>query len=583
MTRQGHAPYVALEKTHLGSALDQAVLRAKRRVRIGADPDYDLVYENFDVLHYLLQAPYLLDDPKVDVVRHFLESGEEQRLSPHPDFSMSEYVRRYPKKASGDRVRSPFLVWLKKGKAQGDIADPAPKFAEMAEVLGLPPAYMVDLVAERRRDLQQRLRTGTLGEMFARATEIEPLIGDVWTEISDPKLLPLSQEKVVDEITAIYRAQRAARFRRARIVLVINRARWGGGRRIEGHLAHALDRHIDPAEIVIVYTDDSTSGPMGRYPAGVREIDFARISQSLSGESAQHALVMFLRSFQADAIVNINSKMLYQAIRSYGRSLAVSERLFLVFFCNEQTALGTWRGWSLRYFYRTFDYVTGIITDSEYLARQLGDAYQLDEEARARVHVFHAPVEPTLPVFPNPPVRPGRRPQVFWAGRWDRQKRIDLFWEVTRLMPEVDFRMWGEPVMGGSARQMSTNVSVEGRYGHISEIPLHDADVWLYTSAWDGVPSLLLEVAMTGIPIVGSLVGGTSEVLTSEDGWPVVPEAGAADYVKALRDVLAAPEASRRRALALRERLLSQRTESKFARQAAKVLLVDPRRGEDAP
>ena len=62
---------------------------------------------------------------------------------------------------------------------------------------------------------------------------------------------------------------------------------------------------------------------------------------------------------------------------------------------------------------------------------------------------------------------------------------------------------------------------MEGRYGHISEIPLVEADVWLYTSGWDGVPSQLLEVAMTGIPIVGSLVGGTGEVLSEDDAWPV--------------------------------------------------------------
>ena len=57
--------------------------------------------------------------------------------------------------------------------------------------------------------------------------------------------------------------------------------------------------------------------------------------------------------------------------------------------------------------------------------------------------------------------------------------------------------------MGAQTQVLPRNVTVEGRYGHISEIPLAEADVWLYTSGWDGVPSQLLEVAMTGIPIVG--------------------------------------------------------------------------------
>ena len=80
--------------------------------------------------------------------------------------------------------------------------------------------------------------------------------------------------------------------------------------------------------------------------------------------------------------------------------------------------------------------------------------------------------------------------------------------------------------------------------------------MWLYTSSWDGVPSQLLEVAVTGIPIVGTLVGGTSEVLSEADAWPVGETAPAEAYVDAIRAVLADPADSRRRATALRDRML---------------------------
>ncbi len=571
----GRAPEVALEPTHLGPVMDEAVLQAKRRMRIGVNPDYDLVYENFDVLHYLLQSPRLLDEPEVDLIEHFLDNGPARRLSPDPDFSMAEYVRRYPKKAADGRQRSPYLAWLKHGKAAGDLADPAPRVMRMAHVLGLPPQQVVDLVVERRRDLQQRLRSGRLGEMFARATEIEPLIGDAWPEIARPRLLPASTAVVVDEFFAIHAAQEAAGFRRARVVFVINRGRWGGGRRMEGHLAHALASHIDPDEIVVIYTDESTEAPEGRYPEGVRQVDFAQIARDLPREQAQHALVMLLRTFRADAIVNVNSKLLYHALRTYGQALAASERLFLVFFCNEQTALGTWRGWSLRYFYRSFDYAAGVITDSEYLAGELTAAYRMGEKERERLHAVHAPVDVTLPVVALPTADLQRRPQVFWAGRWDRQKRMDLFLEIARQMPDVDLRMWGETVMGGGNLEIPANLRAEGRYGHISEVPLAEADAWLYTSGWDGVPSLLLEVAMTGIPIVGSRVGGTGEVLSEADAWPVAEDQGAETYVQAIRAVLADRGEARRRALGLRERMLRERPEKEFAKQAADLLLRD--------
>jgi glycosyltransferase involved in cell wall biosynthesis len=572
----GRAPDVELEPTNLGPAMDGAVLRAKRRMRIGVDREYDLLYENFDVLHYLLQAPHLIDEPETDLIEHFLEHGLEQGLSPHPDFSMSAYLGRHPRKTSAGRERSPYLLWLKRGKAAGDLADPAPSVKRMSQVLGLQPQEVVDLVVERRRDLQQRFRSGRLGEMFAKAVEVEPLIGATWTELARPKLLPLSTALVVDEVAALYRAQAAAGFRRARLVFVINRARWGGGRRMEGHLAHALTHQVDPDEIVVIYTDDSTEAPPGRYPQGVRQIDFAQLTHDLSKDQSEHALVMLLRTFHADAIVNVNSKLLYHAMRSYGRALAATERLFLTFFCNEQTAMGYWEGWSLRYFYRAYHFVEGVITDSQYLADELVATYRVPERDRGRLHVLSAPVDPRLPVVSQPPpADPQRRPQVFWAGRWDRQKRIDLFLEVARQLPDVEFRMWGESVMGAGAREVPPNVSLQGSYAHISDIPLAEADVWLYTSGWDGVPSQLLEVAVTGIPIVGSLVGGTREVLSEEDAWPVPGDLDAEAYVQAIQAVLTDPVESRRRALALRERMLRERTEKEFAKQATDLLLRD--------
>jgi glycosyltransferase involved in cell wall biosynthesis len=553
--------------------MDEAVVRAKRRMRIGADPDYDLVYANFDVLHYLLQAPHLLDLPDVDLVEHFLENGLAKRLSPHPDFSMTEYIGRYPQQAESRRERSPYLTWLKHGKAAGEIADPAPRLGRAAHVLGLQQQEVAELLTERRRDLQQRFRTGRLGEMFARAAQIEPLIGATWTEIASPKLLPISRHPVVDEVFAIYRAHEAAGFRRARVVFVLGSAGGEGGRRMERHLAHALGAHLDHDEIVVIRTDDSTKAPVHTLPDGVRQIDFARIARHLPEEQAQHALVMLLRTFHADAVVHVDSAMLYRALRSYGRALAATERLFLCFFGNEQTAMGTWQGWSLRYFYRTFDYVAGVITDSEHLARELIDTYRVRARDRDRLHVLRAPVDPEIPVQSEPPTGPGRRPQVFWAGRRGEQ-RIGLVREVARRMPDVDFRTWGgRPLLADEGGSLPSNVSVDGRYRPIRELPLAEADVWLHSSTSDGVPSQLLEVAMTGIPIVGALVGGTGEVLGEQDSWPVRDAADPEAYVQAIRDVLADTGESRRRSSSLRERMLRERSEKQFATHAVDLLL----------
>jgi glycosyltransferase involved in cell wall biosynthesis len=567
-------PEVVEERTNIGPKMDALVTRVRRNQRpLGLDPDYDLLRENFDYTHYMLQAQPLHDRPEVDPIRLFLRNGANASYSPNYNFSMKDYLSRHPERKEGPE-RSPYLEWVKRGRAAGEIADPAQGIEEMSQVLNLEPRQIVDEVVATRTDMMERLRTGKLGEVFAKATEVEPLIGALWNETARTRMIPLQGRNVAGQVAAIHACQEAADFRRARLVVAINRPRWGGGRRLEGHLAHALDGTIAPDDIVIVYTDKSGDPPQGRFPGGVREVDFAAAAEGLPDEHKQQALVSLLRSFNADAIVNLNSRALYGAMVPYGKALATTERIFLCFLVHEQRAQGNWFGFPLQFFYPHFDEVAGVITDSEYLRDHLTYLYQLSDADRRRIHVFRAPVEPELTPAPPAPAEPSRRPLVFWAGRWDRQKRVDIALEVARRMPDVDFRLYGEAVFRGDpVGQVPENVQLSDRYGHITDLDLEHADAWLYTSAWDGVPSLLLEVAMTEVPIVASLVGGVGEVLSDEDSWPVAEWEDPEAYEKALREILSDPAEARRRSHALRERLERDRTQRAYGEYAAEVLL----------
>jgi glycosyltransferase involved in cell wall biosynthesis len=569
---------VVEEPTYLGPVLDEAVARTRRRMRpSGVDTDYDLAYEHFDLAHFLMQARQMIESDDIDPLDVFLRNGAEAKASPEANFDMSAYLARHPEHASGPE-RSPYLEWLKRGRQSGEIADPAPGIESVAPVLGMTPIELVDELASTRSDLAERLRTGTLGQMMERATELEPLIGDVVPLSTRPRIPPLLPV-IADQVAAMHACQTQAGWSRARVLLVITGPRWGGGRRIEGHLAHGLLAAVDPHDIVVIYTDSSGPTPAGRFPQGVREVDLAEAVADMEATAAQRVLVELIRGFHAEVVVTINARLMYDALGTYGKALAASERIFLVMFGNEQLALGNWVGVPLRFFYRCFDLVEGVIVDSEHLADWLDERHQLTPDQRARLQVLSAPVDADLPMVADRAAEagPGRRPQVFWAGRWDRQKRVDLALEVARQLPEVDLRMWGESVL---TRQrlgdLPENVRLEGRYAHITDLELADADVWLYTSAWDGVPAQLLEVAMIGIPVVSTLVGGTGEVLSTDDAWLVDEDADADAYVAAIREVLADPARARRQAAALRQRLLSERPPAAYAERAVRLLLPGP-------
>ena len=94
--------------------MDEAVLHAKRQMRIGADPDYDLAVR--ELRRPALRAPGAArpsSGPGLDLIEHFLDTGVVTGQPGHPLLH-----GRLPGALSGradGHERSPYLEWLKRG------------------------------------------------------------------------------------------------------------------------------------------------------------------------------------------------------------------------------------------------------------------------------------------------------------------------------------------------------------------------------------------------------------------------------------------------------------------------------------
>lgn len=386
-------PEVVEERTNVGPEMDAIVTRARGNQRpLGEDPDYDLLRENFDHLEFLLQATAFQSAPEIDPIGHFLAKGHAARHTPNHNFSMSNYLGRYPEKKDGAE-RSPYLEWIKRGRDAGEIADPAHGIEQLAPLLGLEPQQVVDQLVATRDDVMQRLWTGELGSMFAKAAEIEPLIAAAWPETIRLRQLPLHAKQVATAVSAIHSCQQAAAFRAARLLVVTDGPDGRDGSSLET-LMRAITEVVSPGEIVVIYTDRGGDASPDRIPHGVRQVDFASVIAGVPEEVRQLTLIALLRSFHAEAIVNLDSESLYQALEPYGKALTASEQLFLYFRGNRKQALGNWDGWSLKWFYSGLDLSAGIITETEELRAELLERHQVTDEDKARIHVLGATAEP---------------------------------------------------------------------------------------------------------------------------------------------------------------------------------------------
>lgn len=531
----------------------------------GSCHEYDAVREAFDVGFYLARYQDIARAPTIDPVRHYLRAGAREGRDPTPDFGTKTYIARYREEIEASGLH-PFHHYLKIGRPNGAVAQPFEAFDDFAEMLGLAPEEADRMLAGRRADMRARLEHGKLGEMVAKACEIDPLVGGSWTAAMECRIMPFTSDGLVSALVAMRRLHEAAQMRPARFVILVNRPRWGAGRRAEGHLAHALAADHGVGEVLVVYTDEGGTSPAGRLPEGCREVDFATIAGSIKKPERIRLLVEFVRSLGPSAAFNVNSRLFWDALVPHGKALAYSIDLYGYLFCNEKNLYGDWTGYPLKNVYRHFDVLAGLLTDSHALAQALRESYSVPENQKGKIRALEAPADLSQPLV-QAPVRVASGRRVFWAGRFDRQKRVDIALAVADLLPDVTFHLWGEPVIGGvdPTPFAPPNVVFEGVYDRLADIPLHACNAWLYTSEWDGVPQLLLEVCMTGIPVVGALAGGTGELLDEETSFPVRDVLDPQAYAAGLRTVLDDEAAARDKARRLRERLAATRTPENYA------------------
>jgi len=365
--------------SNVSPAFDERVGEALRRqLPRGQDPDYDLVRDHFDVAHYLLQAPGVLEDRKVDPVRHFLRQGATSRFTPEPNFSTDSYLKRHPERRDGDA--HPYAAWLREGREAGEIGEPVMGTEKLAKVLGKPHAEVVQHLAERRSDVHRRMLHGKLGEMFAKAVEVEPLVGDLWPEVARPRMMPIPWLVVADQLGALHASQEALGFARARVVLVVE----DPADALAGRMLSAFQTELEADDIVVV-TTGGAAALAAATPPGVRRVDLARTAQCLGPLMTQQVLVELLRSLCADAIVGIGSRVLLDALTPYGRALAASERIYLGFSGLRRGPLGQDVCTSARYFYRHVELVERVFVDEPATAVRLVEDYQLPDDIAAKV------------------------------------------------------------------------------------------------------------------------------------------------------------------------------------------------------
>lgn len=500
---------------------------------------------------------------------HFLQTGRLRRIVPTLAFEESFYL-----KVHTDLQRSGvwgFEHYLMHGVFEGRRPNRLPPLA-MAPALAEPSVpveagrwkrqFLTALYAgepgSEATSMAMRvarvLESPVFAEQMQRALALEPLIGDPST--IDTLLAP-----PFHDIAASRNAVLTKRFPKTHYdnIVCIPWLRMGGADLVACLLAGALRRLYPNESVLLLQTDHPAQERIDWKPEGVDLIDISDITRSVDGDTAERLIYVALSGLTPKRVINVNSRLCWRVMQRFGKRLSDLTALYSYLFCWDRTPEGVWAGYPSEFYAETAPHIAGILTDTDYLKTQLTRIYSPPANLRDKIYPVYSP----LRVVPAPGnavaerlAKPkGRRPRIVWAARMDRQKRFDLLVEIARSMPEADFSCWGSPLLDAppDLSALPKNLTVHGSFKTYEQLKLNQADVWLFTAEWEGLPTILIELGARGVAIVGSAVGGVPELLNSKTAWPIEDFENVADYVAALRDAIARPDERLKRAIALQE------------------------------
>ncbi len=142
------------------------------------------------------------------------------------------------------------------------------------------------------------------------------------------------------------------------------------------------------------------------------------------------------------------------------------------------------------------------------------------------------------------------------VGRLDPQKdypnMLQAFAQLWKQNPKARLLIVGDgplrPEMENLAKELSIDSQVKF-LGIRRDVPdlLNAADAYVMSSAWEGMPNVLLEASSTGLPIVATDVGGNSEIVVHGKTGFLVPPRDPNALAKAMLELMNLSEDERRK------------------------------------
>lgn len=322
----------------------------------------------------------------------------------------------------------------------------------------------------------------------------------------------------------------------------------------------ANSRYSGSVSMLATYTPSRTLRHL--VPEGVNFVQVPQSFRELSPELQRRLLAQVLLTVAPSVIVSINCFDMTNALQLFSRQLTSRSRIFLSLFAFDRIGEGYPVNPITDDPQREFlDDISGVITDNSVTAGLVKNILGVEDSL---VKVQHQPAMDAVPelrvgsrAYNNRYFSPANPFRVVWPHRLDKEKRPDALVKIATRLRElglpVEINVHGQQVLSdnGNALMKSlagAGIKYHGPYsGGLTALPTHDYHALLLTSESEGLPLVLVQSMLLGLPVIATKVGGVVDIVRDKETGLLVSDPDDVDgFVEAVRYLLESLEDRRR-------------------------------------
>tara|TARA_B100000809_G_scaffold234805_1_gene252567 strand:- start:1139 stop:2653 length:1515 start_codon:yes stop_codon:yes gene_type:complete len=243
-------------------------------------------------------------------------------------------------------------------------------------------------------------------------------------------------------------------------------------------------------------------------------------------------------------IHNVNSLQGWQMISKAGKQISAVCKVVVSVFCYaySDTDKNLRVGYIERYLKNTIDHISLVLTDNQHIIDCIESDFGLSKSTISKFKALYYPprlIKDIEKKYLNTEVTD--EVKILWAGRISYHKRLDILLEVAKLNPAYTFFVYGytqDTLSFFDELRQTPNIKMMGSYTNYKDLLIEEYHAFLYTSSFDGLPNVLIETVLSGLPIVASNAGGVSELVNQNTGVLVEEIDNTKAYSDGLREIV---------------------------------------------